>query len=54
LPFGVGVAAAELEPLHARLVELLKSSTKLFCDETRCPVLDPGRGKTKTGSDDRP
>jgi Transposase IS66 family len=35
-------------------------STKLFCDETRCPVLDPGRGKTKTGylwavaRDDRP
>jgi transposase len=36
------------------------SSMKLFCDETRCPVLDPGRGKTKTGylwavaRDDRP
>jgi hypothetical protein len=32
----------------------------LFCDETRCPVLDPGRGQTKTGfmwaiaRDDRP
>jgi transposase len=56
----VGVAAAELEPLHARLIELLKRSSKLFCDETRCPVLDPGRGKTKTGylwaiaRDDRP
>ncbi len=56
----VGFAAAELEPLHARLIALLKSSTKLFCDETRCPVLDPGRGKTKTGylwaiaRDDRP
>jgi transposase len=34
----VGVAPAELEPLHARLLELLKSSTKLFCDETRCPA----------------
>ena len=39
---------------------LLKASPKLFCDETRCPVLDPGRGKTKTGymwaiaRDDRP
>jgi hypothetical protein len=22
---------------------------KLFCDEMRCPVLDPGRGQTKTG-----
>jgi transposase len=45
----VGAAAAELQPLHDRLIELLKSSPKLFCDETRCPVLDPGRGKTKTG-----
>jgi transposase len=45
----VGFAAAELEPLHARLIALLKTSTKLFCDETRCPVLDPGRGRTKTG-----
>lgn len=56
----VGFAAVELEPLHARLIEILKGSTKLFCDETRCPVLDPGRGKTKTGylwaiaRDDRP
>jgi transposase len=56
----VGFAAVELEPLHARLLQILKSSTKLFADETRCPVLDPGRGKTKTGylwalaRDDRP
>ena len=56
----VGFAAVELEPLHARLTEILKASPKLFCDETRCPVLDPGRGKTKTGylwaisRDDRP
>lgn len=56
----VGAAAAELQPLHDRLVELLRASPKLFCDETRCPVLDPGRGKTKTGyiwaiaRDDRP
>jgi transposase len=27
----------------------LKGSNKLFADETRAPVLDPGRGKTKTG-----
>jgi transposase len=45
----VGAAAAELQPLHDRLLGLLKPSPKLFCDETRCPVLDPGRGKTKTG-----
>jgi hypothetical protein len=45
----VGFAAFELAPLHDRLVSILKASTKLFADETRCPVLDPGRGKTKTG-----
>ena len=45
----VGAASAELEPLYQHLPRLLKASTKLFCDETRCPVLDPGRGKTKTG-----
>jgi transposase len=56
----VGFAAAELEPLYERLIKSLMSSMKLFCDETRCPVLDPGRGKTKTGylwavaRDDRP
>jgi transposase len=56
----VGFAAFELAPLHERLVAILKASTKLFADETRCPVLDPGRGKTKTGylwaiaRDDRP
>ena len=27
----------------------LKRSTKLFMDETRAPVMDPGAGKTKTG-----
>jgi transposase len=56
----VGAAAAELQPLHDHLLGQLKASPKLFCDETRCPVLDPGRGKTKTGfmwsiaRDDRP
>ena len=45
----VGAAAAELQPLHDHLLAGLKASPKLFCDETRCPVLDPGRGKTKTG-----
>jgi transposase len=56
----VGAAAAELQPLHDWLVAQLKKSPKLFCDETRCPVLDPGRGETKTGfmwalaRDDRP
>lgn len=56
----VGFAAFELRPLYDWLVAHLKSSTKLFADETRCPVLDPGRGRTKTGyfwaiaRDDRP
>jgi transposase len=56
----VGAAAAELQPLHDHLLRLLNASPKLFCDETRCPVLDPGTGKTKTGfmwaiaRDDRP
>ena len=56
----VGRAAAELRPLHDRLFEHLKGSPKLFMDETRAPVLDPGRRRTKTGylwaiaRDDRP
>ena len=32
-----------------RLAERLKASGKLFMDETTAPVLDPGRGRTKTG-----
>ena len=56
----VGRAAWHLRPVHERMLELLKSSTKLFADETTAPVLDPGRGRTKTGQlwayarDDRP
>jgi len=56
----VGRAAWHLRPVHARLLEKLKASPKLFADETTAPVLDPGRGKTKTGQlwayarDDRP
>jgi transposase len=56
----VGRAAAELQPLHERLLEHLLRSPKLFMDETRAPVLDPGRRRTKTGylwaiaRDDRP
>ena len=45
----VGRAAAELQPLHERLLEHLLRSPKLFMDETRAPVLDPGRKRTKTG-----
>ena len=45
----VGRAAWLLGPVHARLLERLKASEKLFADETTAPVLDPGRGRTKTG-----
>jgi transposase len=55
-----GRAAWWLRPLHAKLLDELRSSPKLFADETTAPVLDPGRGRTKTGQlwayarDDRP
>jgi transposase len=45
----VGRAAFLLRPVHERLLAVLKSSTKLFADETTAPVLDPGRGRTKIG-----
>ena len=44
-----GSAAELLTPVHTRLLERLKASGKLFADETRAPVLDPGRGRTKLG-----
>lgn len=55
-----GRAAFLLRPVHRQLLETLKRSSKLFADETTAPVLDPGRGRTKTGQlwayarDDRP
>src|SRR5256885_7174485 len=45
----VGRAAFILRPVHERLLARLKGSAKLFADETTAPVLDPGRGRTKTG-----
>jgi transposase len=45
----VGAAAFHLKPVLDRLASHLKGSGKLFMDETRAPVLDPGRGRTKTG-----
>jgi transposase len=45
----VGKAAFHLKPIALRMAELLKRSTKLFLDETTAPVLDPGRGRTRTG-----
>jgi transposase len=56
----VGRAAWHLRPLQERLLARLKERTRLFADETTAPVLDPGRGRTKTGqlwayaADDRP
>lgn len=37
-----------LGPIHQALIADMRSSTKLFMDETTMPMLDPGRGKTKT------
>src|SRR6202165_318119 len=56
----VGGTCWWLEPLQARLAAHVFGSTKLFADDTPIPVLDPGRGRTKTGRlwiyarDDRP
>src|SRR6476659_5123187 len=56
----VGQAAWHLRPLLERLLGKLRQRSKLFADETTMPVLDPGRGRTKTGqlwayaADDRP
>lgn len=56
----VGGACWWLEPLQAKLAEHVFASQKLFADDTPIPVLDPGRGRTKTGRlwvyarDDRP
>jgi transposase len=56
----VGGACWWLEPLHKRLAAHVFASEKLFADDTPIPVLDPGRGRTKTGRlwvyarDDRP
>ena len=45
----VGKASFHLTPVVDRLARHLKQSGHLFMDETRAPVLDPGRGKTRTG-----
>ena len=56
----VGRAAWYLKPLRDHVLERLRRSERLFADETTAPVLDPGRGRTKTGQlwayarDDRP
>jgi transposase len=56
----VGRACWWLKPLYDLVVSTVLSSEKVFADDTTLPVLDPGRGRTKTGRlwcyavDDRP
>ncbi len=56
----VGSAAQLLEPLVDTLGRYVRAAQKVHADDTPVPVLDPGRGRTKTGRlwtyvrDDRP
>jgi len=56
----VGRSAALLKPLTDAIGEYVMAASKLHADDTPVPVLDPGRGRTKTGRlwvyvrDDRP
>ena len=46
----MGRTGAAIAPVVDHMAEqLLSDSTRLYVDETTAPVLDPGRGKTKTG-----
>ena len=46
----MGRTGALIAPVVDRMALLLKQGgTRLYVDETTAPVLDPGRGKTKTG-----
>jgi transposase len=45
----VGRACWWLAPLHELMMTAVLASPKIFADDTTLPVLDPGRGKTKTG-----
>jgi transposase len=45
----VGQAAFLLEPLAAAITHHVRAGAALHADDTPVPVLDPGRGKTKTG-----
>ena len=45
----VGQAAFLLEPLAAAITRHVRAGAALHADDTPVPVLDPGRGKTKTG-----
>ncbi len=60
LAFWAGYGAAEITPVVQRLKATVLASARIFADETTVPILDPGRGRTKTGwfwtvaRDDRP
>jgi len=60
LAFWIGRTAWWLKPLYLLLLSTILSYPRVFADETPMPVLDPGRGRTKTGQfwtyavDDRP
>src|SRR3984957_8594278 len=45
----VGHMAALLEPLADRIARHVRVGAALHADDTPVPVLDPGRGRTKTG-----
>lgn len=46
----MGRTGALIAPVVDRMAkQLLAGSTRLYVDETTAPVLDPGKGKTKTG-----
>jgi transposase len=45
----VGQAAFLLEPLAAAIARHVRAGAALHADDTPVPVLDPGRGRTKTG-----
>jgi transposase len=60
LALWMGRTAWWLKPLRELLLDTALSYPKLFADETPVPMLDPGRGRTKTcqfwavATDDRP
>ena len=45
----VGRACWWLTPLYDLMLSTVLTSAKVFADDTTLPVLDPGRGRTKTG-----
>jgi transposase len=45
----VGRACWWLETLHELMLQTVLASPRVFADDTPLPVLEPGRGRTKTG-----